>query len=168
MLYLAPIHTSPSLHYTPTHAPPSPHYTPTHLHVCAVQKCVKVGQSNRCLVFETWEESFLNRSELLCVATQPFLAVPNVHTKLWEGAERWEKWEGGRGTNWHVMIWHPNERVYMYATNMESVKVWEGGEGGGGGGGGGANLKVLLNELKVFSERKRRGVASLELGLLLE
>ena len=41
---------------------------------------------------------------------------------------------------------------------MQSVQVGERG--------GGPNLKVLLNELKVFSERKRRGVAGLELGFL--
>ena len=76
MLRLAP---------TLKHMPPPSTHTHTHLHVCAVQKCVKVGQSDWCLVFEAREKPLLNGSELLCMTTQPFLTVSNVHTKLQEG-----------------------------------------------------------------------------------
>ena len=41
-------------HMPPSPLPPPPFlpHTHIHLHVCAVQKCVKVGQSDWCLVFE--------------------------------------------------------------------------------------------------------------------
>ena len=57
-------------------------YGVPYLHVCAVQQCVQVGQTNGCLVLEPGQQSLLDGSELFSVAANPLSTVEHVCTQL--------------------------------------------------------------------------------------